>query len=386
MAKSFRIDIRHQALPGRRLNISAHTTNRKLRDQREAAVRTLIERGDMETIDLLRRRKLHVTEVQTAVRAGTVEQLIPKASDTAKLGPLVDALLKTVEATREPRTFLQYSAIGNALLEHFTPAARIRAVGKAEAEGFLHGKRERTGRPWSPTHQRQVATFAARIWRAAGVPEKANPWKLAERPRNRTKRQAFLQPSEWRDLEGHVRGEPVAAMLALGALAGLREGEVSNLRTGLDVDMDARVIRIQPRTGKHAWKPKTDNSVRTVPMSDALWTILRRHVVNGYAGERYFLRLPKQDRPTTEGTIIRWTERAFTRAGLRYGLKGDGLTNHSLRHTFATWLLLEKVPVHVVAALMGDTVPVVLATYAHLLVPDLEGAVKAQDKLLKEGE
>jgi integrase len=40
---------------------------------------------------------------------------------------------------------------------------------------------------------------------------------------------------------------------------------------------------------------------------------------------------------------------------------------HILRHTAATLALTAGVPVHIVAARLGDTPQTVLATYAHLL-------------------
>jgi integrase len=40
---------------------------------------------------------------------------------------------------------------------------------------------------------------------------------------------------------------------------------------------------------------------------------------------------------------------------------------HVLRHTAATLALTSGVPVHIVAARLGDTPPTVLGTYAHLL-------------------
>ena len=42
-------------------------------------------------------------------------------------------------------------------------------------------------------------------------------------------------------------------------------------------------------------------------------------------------------------------------------------TLHTLRHTAATLALTNGVPVHIVAARLGDDPPTVLSTYAHLL-------------------
>jgi integrase len=50
--------------------------------------------------------------------------------------------------------------------------------------------------------------------------------------------------------------------------------------------------------------------------------------------------------------------------------KAPGIPNgslHVLRHTAATLALTSGVPVHIVAARLGDTPQTVLGTYAHLL-------------------
>jgi len=50
--------------------------------------------------------------------------------------------------------------------------------------------------------------------------------------------------------------------------------------------------------------------------------------------------------------------------------KGAGIptgTLHTLRHTAATLALTAGVPVHIVAARLGDDAKTVLSTYAHLL-------------------
>ena len=51
-------------------------------------------------------------------------------------------------------------------------------------------------------------------------------------------------------------------------------------------------------------------------------------------------------------------------------------TLHVLRHTAATLALTSGIPVHIVAARLGDDAGVVLATYAHLLPQSDEQAAE----------
>jgi integrase len=119
-----------------------------------------------------------------------------------------------------------------------------------------------------------------------------------------------------------------------------------------------------------------------VPISAELHRILEEHIALGYSGERYLIRPPQEDRPLLWTALARRVRRAFTDAGLRYGMGADGLTAHSLRHTFASWLVQRDVQMLKVSQLMGDTVAEVEKSYAHLLPGDLTAAVRVLDEVL----
>jgi integrase len=61
-------------------------------------------------------------------------------------------------------------------------------------------------------------------------------------------------------------------------------------------------------------------------------------------------------------------------------------TLHVLRHTAATLALTEGVPVHIVAARLGDDPKTVLSTYAHLLPQSDELAVDRVAALIAVGD
>lgn len=65
-----------------------------------------------------------------------------------------------------------------------------------------------------------------------------------------------------------------------------------------------------------------------------------------------------------DGARLRLTE-SFSRHRKAAGIPTGSL--HVLRHTAATLALTSGVPVHIVAARLGDTPQTVLSTYAHLL-------------------
>jgi integrase len=376
---SLSIDIRLRQVG--RLTLSAHTTNAKLRDQREASVRKVIERGDLDVIAALRQRRLHITEIDAAVRDGDFARLKATAGapcDT--LGVAVRKLLRTVRATKEPSTYRLYAGLCRALERSIGKATSLDAITAERAEAFLHGPQLR-GRPWNPRAQRQATQVYRRVWTRGNA--RTQPWGAVELPRKRKVRVAFLQPAEWRALAARHAGLSELAILALGALAGLRMGEIIHLRPDIDVDLVRRVIHIQPRAGEYAWKPKTDNSVRDVPICDELFAILAAHINDGYAGGRYLIRVPGHDRPVSKAYLAGRVQAACERVGIRWGREGDGITTHSLRHTFASWLAQRDVQLLKVAQLMGDDVATVALYYAHLTPQDLGRAVAHLDEVVR---
>jgi integrase len=116
--------------------------------------------------------------------------------------------------------------------------------------------------------------------------------------------------------------------------------------------------------------PKTTRSGRTIALDPETVEALRRHrdaqvLERDFAGDGYY----DQDLVFADplGGVIRpnqLSDRFKTRrkaAGIPTG------SLHVLRHTAATLALTNGVPVHIVAARLGDHPKTVLSTYAHLL-------------------
>lgn len=145
-------------------------------------------------------------------------------------------------------------------------------------------------------------------------------------------------------------------MLALWPLVGLRRGEMLGLRWS-DVG-DVLTIRQQYTHGRIT-ALKTDSSRRDVPLN---------------AQARDILDAWREVAPYSRDGLVFCTEQgspvhsdAFT-AMWSDATAGLDVTSHVMRHTFATWLLLNGVGAQVVAQLLGHANPAItLKTYAHLL-------------------
>src|SRR5690606_12704035 len=105
------IEIRDKRLRGGRLCISSRTTSKPEWRRPEAAVRALLERGDLDVIERRRAREIHIVDVVRAVEDGDFERLRRPLQEPLTLGACVDRFLRTVEATRSAATLEQYEIV-----------------------------------------------------------------------------------------------------------------------------------------------------------------------------------------------------------------------------------------------------------------------------------
>lgn len=391
-----------------RVALSARTKKKSEANRREAALRALIDAGEVEIVRRVG-KDLRIHEVQAAFDEGDLDRLRPESEVPHDLGASIDRYLLDVKGSREPGTWALYRVILRNLERRFgvrrdkagevtqdVPMAPITT--DALTEWLREPKATNGNEPWSRRRQKVARAVVGKLWKremaravewgdlhGAKPALSRNPVAAVETPKIRQTRVVFLHPSEWKTLRRTTAGNPFAAALGIGCLAGLRLMEVAHLRTGIDVVLDGPhpVIKVQPREGEYPWKPKTDRSIRDVPIGSELLAILREHVAHGFAGDRYFIHPEREDRPYGPVGMRRLARLTFTAAGIKYGREGDALTFHSLRHTFASWLAQRDVQLLKIARLLGDRVEQVSQTYAHLTPSDLDRAISILDDVIQ---
>ena len=393
-------DRRHSRFNGGRLAISLRTGDRDVATERHTVLTQLMDRGDWNVLEAIRRGDMHITDAQAALRNGDATKLRRMGSDSPRLGPAIERFLRLKEATRSRATVTQYRMILKNFEAVCGPDLAMETLTADEARTYLHAPKENTGgHPWAPATQELARVVLAALWAMVMAEEvehlayrnvqpaiRSNPWKGIDMPEIRPTRAVFLTPPEWVDLDRSMVGVPSRAMIAIAFLAGLRQGEILHLRTDVDVLLESPepLIRVQSRNDAHSWRPKTRRGERDVPITESLVAIIEDHIRRGYAGERYLMVSPHRgDRPVTAGTSARWTQDAFELAGIKYGREGDGLTLHSGRHTYASWLAQDGVPLNVIATLLGDTTKVVEETYAHLIPDTYRSAVQCIERRMQ---
>lgn len=405
---SLRIEIRDVRLT-KRLSVQAGTDDPAERDARRATLLNLLEseRGRA-IIERLRARAVTVEEIHKAARAfdlGSLEKEIARTeAPPIGIGKTIDVWMDYLRGLdRSPQTIAFYTSIAGNLERHFGVERDhgevmkdypVGLVSQLDGEKWLTGAKQ-SGQSWSPRTQTVAHSLARTIWDRAMTEDEEqaertghprtiarNFWrkdgarKGIRAARIRRTRVEFLQRKDAARVLWNNRHSPYGCWIAIGLYAGLRGGEAANLRLNVDCDLKKSVLRIQGREGQFAWRTKTDNSARRVPIHPRLARWIRGHIRRGYSGKSYLFRQPGQNKPIDRGAWRVWTRRAFVKAGVRYGRQEDALVYHSLRHTFASWLTMKDVHPLKIAKLMGDTVEMVIKTYAHLLDDDLEEAIK----------
>lgn len=172
----------------------------------------------------------------------------------------------------------------------------------------------------------------------------------------------------------HVRADRLYALWRLAATTGMRRGELLGL-TWRALDLDAARLHVEQqlvptRGGVTFGPPKSRRSRRTVALDPDTVRVLRDHrdaqiVERALAGVAYrdhdLVFADPLGEPIYPERLTEWFAAHRKAVGIPTG------TLHTLRHTAATLALTAGVPVHIVAARLGDDAKTVLSTYAHLL-------------------
>ena len=214
-------------------------------------------------------------------------------------------------------------------------------------------------------------------------------------------------------LIGAFKGKPLFPLVVLGLSTGLRRGEMLALRWSA-VDLDKRTLRVDRvievtrRLGvRIKADAKNESSRRTIKIDAGLCDLLRTVRTEQKAlalklGAQYptdcllfpcVIKRPQGRQPAAGLTIADvdfnrpWEPEAVSKEFIR-GAKVAGFadfTLHGLRHTHATQLLLEGVPLHSVAQRLGHSTPVItMTTYAHVLQRAEDRAAEVAGDFMRE--
>lgn len=158
------------------------------------------------------------------------------------------------------------------------------------------------------------------------------------------------------------------AMILVGLRAGLRQGELLGLRWD-DVDLTAGRLLVQHAIVRGRATNTKGKRSREIPLGDDLIAVLKSH---RHLRGMYVFCQP-DGVPWTVATCRNPLARARKRAGLRH------FSWHTLRHTFASHLVMRGAPLKVVQELLGHRTIQMTMRYAHLAPHVARDAVRLLD-------
>lgn len=214
------------------------------------------------------------------------------------------------------------------------------------------------------------------VWNAARRYDYVNtesPTKQVTLPRIDNARQRFLTPDEAQKLLEEVkrRSSQLYKMSLLALHCGLRAGEIFNLKYA-DIDIERGLLTIQ--------SPKGSKS-RAAFMTEEVKNIFKQETF-GKPSEYVF--------KNRKGKKVESVSNAFDRAVEKTGLNNNiedpkqRVVFHTLRHTYASWLVESGVDLYTVQKLMGHSNFKMTERYAHLGENTLQAAVKTLEKRINK--
>lgn len=310
-----------------------------------------------------------------SVLAATAEGIYVEPSRQLLAQFMADEWLPAVRGRLRPLTIRKYEQILRTHIEaRDIGAVPLRSLSPAHINA-LYAQLEREG--LSVATRRLVHAVIGRALRDAQrwgrVPR--NAARLADPPSLPRSRAQSWSARELRQFLDHVADDRLFACWRLAATSGLRRGELLGLPWRC-VDLDSGWLRVEQQLvptkgGCTIGPPKSRRSERTIALDAETVEALRRHrdvqaLERDLAGPAYqdadLVFCDEIGRPIYP---TRLGER-FVKARKAAGIPSGSL--HVLRHSCATIALVEgRIPLHIVAARLGDDPKTVLSTYAHLL-------------------
>lgn len=255
-----------------------------------------------------------------------------------------------------------YPAIGSTALSLVTPGT----LSLIKNDMLEQGK--------SPSTIRYAMTLFSQVWNTArkeGVVRGDSPSKGVSIPKNDNKRIRFLTREESERLMTTLKQKStqVHDMALLALHCGLRFGEIAKL-TWAHVDLTHELLVIVDA------KNKTKN--RTAFMTKKVAEMFRAREGNDYNTEDLIF-------PSRVGTIQPAVSKTFSRTADE--LFNQNITDsrqkvcfHTLRHTFASWLVQRGVDLYKVKELMGHADFKMTQRYSHLSPDGLRKAVRVLEE------
>lgn len=312
----------------------------------------------------------------------------PRRADT--VGRFLERWLVDVAKPRvRPSTYSSYAGIVHRHLVPGLGGQPLGQLGPAQVQAFMNHKLAAGLSPRRVQYLHAVlrAALAQAVkWSLVG----RNVAELVDAPRVPRSVITPLSVDHARALLAEAGNDRLRALYLVAVLTGLRQGEALGLRW-CDVDLEARQLHVRNALQRVDGKlvlvePKTERSRRLLALPDVVVAALREHR-RRQLEERLVAGSSWVDNdyvfPTTIGTGLdaATATRAFQRALARAGLPRQRF--HDLRHSAASFMLSQGVPLRVVMEQLGHSqISLTANLYSHVMPSLKREAADRMDAVL----
>jgi site-specific recombinase XerD len=234
----------------------------------------------------------------------------------------------------------------------------LQSIGIREIEHFL-SKKKMEASEW--TARKYYGSLASAFEKAVQWNYlEENPFRKVAKPKGREIIPVFFTESDFRLLLSVIEDRDFKELCITALLSGLRLGELLALQWN-DIDFNSKVILVR---NSETFTTKSRKN-RIVPMSDELFRVLgeRKERIR-FECEIVFHN--KYGGKLLDTTVSHYFKLYVIDAGIN-----DKLHFHSLRHSFASALVMSGVSLYAVQKLLGHTTSKTTEIYSHLLPQQL---------------
>jgi integrase len=312
----------------------------------------------------------HLLKARAARAAG-----LPVVVERQVVARFLDHWLETVKPSLGPRTFQHYEMVVRLHLVPDLGRLPLDKLAPQHVQGLLARKSAAGLSAQSVRHVRTILRIAlnqALKWGSVG----RNVAALTVAPKLARKRFYSLTPEQARQLLDAAQDDRLQAVFTVALSLGLRMGEILGLRWQ-DVDLDGATLTINQAIYRIAGKglvaaePKTDRSRRTLFLPETVRAALRAHRVRQLqehlsAGSRWrdsgLVFTSGIGTPLEPRNLFRRFKALLHKAGL------PDFRFHDLRHSAASLLLAQGVPMRAVMELLGhSSIGTTADIYSHVM-------------------
>ncbi len=268
-----------------------------------------------------------------------------------------DKFLKYSESVHSPKHTESLKATFSKFIQHFGNVL----LSELKREDIIHFKELRLKEVSEFSVKRDLADLSSLFnWGITKGYLKQNLAHGIKKPKLPEKQPLFFDEISFQILLKQIDDKDLYDLTEFAVNTGLRQGELITLEWN-QINFKERFLILDNRN--HLTKSK---KVRTVPLNiKALQILTKREGIK--KGNNVF---------TLHDELINpdFLSRKFKQYIIKAKLN-DKLNFHSLRHTFASWLVQRNVPIQQVQQLLGHSDLRITLIYSHLRAEDLRNAV-----------